>query len=80
MKPTAEQPGEMDDLSRYAQRPLRFYLRYVRLRPYLHGAILLAGFAAAICAVGTQYGLKSLVDALSRGAGGKSAPGSPSAC
>ena len=63
----------MDDLSRYAQRPLRFYLRYVRLRPYLHGAILLAGFAAAICAVGTQYGLKSLVDALSRGAGGKSA-------
>ena len=73
MKPTAEQPREMDDLSRYAQRPLRFYLRYVRLRPYLHGAIVLAGFAAAICAVGTQYGLKSLVDALSRGAGGKSA-------
>ena len=55
----------MDDLSRYAQRPLGFYLRYVRLRPVLHSAILLAGFAAAICAVATQYKLKFLVDALS---------------
>src|SRR5260221_6108653 len=61
----------MDDLSRYAQRPLGFYLRYVRLRPALHAAILLAGFAAAICAVGTQYGLKFLVDALSAGPGGR---------
>src|ERR1700675_4673902 len=64
----------MDDLSRYAQRPLGFYLRYVRLRPALHAAILLAGFAAAICAVGTQYGLKFLVDALSGGAGGRGEP------
>jgi ATP-binding cassette subfamily B protein len=55
----------MDDLSRYAQRPFGFYLRYVRLRPIQHAGILLAGFAAAICAVGTQYGLKFLVDALS---------------
>jgi len=46
----------MDDLSRYAQRPFGFYLRYVRLRLFLHGGILLAGFAAAICSVGTQYG------------------------
>ena len=59
----------MDDLSRYAQRPLGFYLRYVRLRPFLHSAILLAGFAAAICGVATQYGLKFLVDALSGVAG-----------
>jgi ATP-binding cassette, subfamily B, bacterial len=59
----------MDDLSRYAQRPFGFYLRYVRLRPIQHAGILLAGFAAAICAVGTQYGLKFLVDALSGTAG-----------
>ncbi len=59
----------MDDLSRYAQRPLAFYLRYVRLRPVLHVGILLTGFAAAICSVGTQYGLKFLVDALSGSAG-----------
>ena len=59
----------MDDLSRYAHRPLGFYLRYVRLRPFLHSVILLAGFAAALCAVATQYGLKFLVDALSGVAG-----------
>ena len=59
----------MDDLSRYAQHPLGFYLRYVRLRPFLHAGILIAGFAAAICAVGTQYGLKFLVDALSSSTG-----------
>ena len=59
----------MDDLSRYAQHPLGFYLRYVRQRPFLHAGILIAGFAAAICAVGTQYGLKFLVDALSGSAG-----------
>ena len=59
----------MDDLSRYAQHPLGFYLRYVRLRPVQHAAILFAGLAAAICAVGTQYGLKFLVDALSGSAG-----------
>jgi len=59
----------MDDLSRYAQRPFGFYLRYVRLRFLLHAGIVLAGFAAAICAVGTQYGLKYLVDALSGSAG-----------
>src|SRR5258708_1300826 len=55
----------MDDLSRYAQRPFGFYLRYVRLRLFLRGGILLAGFAAAVCSVGTQYGLKFPVDALS---------------
>src|ERR1043166_8578600 len=62
-------PAPMDDLSRYAQRPFGFYLRYVRLRLLLHAGILLAGFAAAICAVGTQYGFKYLVDALSGSAG-----------
>jgi ATP-binding cassette, subfamily B, bacterial len=61
----------MDDLSRYAEHPLGFYLRYVRLRPFLHAGILTAGFAAAICSVGTQYGLKFLVDALSGSAGGR---------
>ncbi len=58
----------MDDLSRYAKRPFGFYLRYVGLRPVNHAGILLAGFAAAICAVGTQYAIKLLVDRLSQGA------------
>ena len=59
----------MDDLSRYARRPFGFYLRYVGLRPYRHAGILLAGFAAAISAVGTQYAIKLLVDRLSEGTG-----------
>jgi len=59
----------MDDLSRYAQRPLGFYLRYVRLRSYFHVGIRLAGFVAAICSVGTQYGLKLPIDAFSGGGG-----------
>jgi len=58
----------MDDLSRYAKRPFGFYLRYVRLRPFRHAGILLAGFLAAISAVGTQYAIKLLVDRLSQGA------------
>src|SRR5579871_4710436 len=58
----------MDDLSRYARRPFGFYLRYVRLRPFRHAGILLAGFLAAISAVGTQYAIKLLVDRLSQGA------------
>ena len=57
--------ARMDELSSYAARPFAFYLRYVRLRPGLHAGIVLTGFAAAICAVGTQYAIKSLVDVLS---------------
>jgi ATP-binding cassette subfamily B protein len=55
----------MDDLSGYASRPFAFYLRYVRLRPVRHAGIVLTGFAAALCAVGTQYAIKFLVDILS---------------
>jgi ATP-binding cassette subfamily B protein len=64
----------MDNLSGYAKRPFAFYLRYVGLRPFRHAAILLAGFAAAIAAIGTQYAIKVLVDILSKPAG---APGGP---
>ena len=64
----------MGDLSPHAKRPFLFYLRYVRLRPFLHAGILLTGFAAAICAVGTQYAIKFLVDTLSRTSG---PPGNP---
>src|SRR5262249_53684518 len=59
----------MDDLSRLAGRPLAFIFRYVARRPIAHGAILLAVFAAAGCAVSTQYGVKFMVDTLARGQG-----------
>ena len=59
----------MDDLSRLAGRPLAFIFRYVARRPVAHSAILLAVFAAAGCAVSTQYGVKFMVDTLAKGHG-----------
>ena len=55
----------MADLCDYATRPLAFVFRYVRLRPVSHAVILAAVLAAVTCSVGTQYGVKFLVDALS---------------
>ena len=57
----------MDNLSRYAQRPFPFVLRYLRQRLAAHVVILSAVVAAVACSVGTQYGVKNLVDALSAG-------------
>jgi ATP-binding cassette subfamily B protein len=58
----------MDDLCSYASRPLAFIFRYLRLRPFSHFAILAAVLGAVTCSVGTQYGVKFLVDTLSQGA------------
>jgi ATP-binding cassette subfamily B protein len=55
----------MDDLCRYAGRPLAFMFRYIRLRPGTHLLILAAVMAAVACSVTTQYGVKYLVDTLS---------------
>jgi ATP-binding cassette, subfamily B, bacterial len=51
-----------------AQNPARFLLRYVCRRPGSHLVVLLAVLAAVGCAIGSQYGIKNLVDALN-GAG-----------
>src|SRR5271168_5338201 len=56
----------MADLCDYAGRPLAFIFRYVRQRPIAHAVILGAVLAAVACSVGTQYGVKYLVDTLSR--------------
>jgi ATP-binding cassette subfamily B protein len=55
----------MNNLSGYAHRPLPFVFRYLRRRLVSHVAIFIAVVAAVACSVGTQYGVKSLVDALS---------------
>jgi ATP-binding cassette subfamily B protein len=55
----------MDDLCRYARRPLAFLARYVRGRAPSHAVILTAVLAAVACSVSTQYGVKFLVDTLS---------------
>ncbi|WP_407176049.1 ABC transporter ATP-binding protein [Bradyrhizobium sp. STM 3562] len=57
----------MDQLSGYAHRPFPFVLRYLRQRPASHLAILMAVMAAVACSVGTQYGVKFLVDCLAGG-------------
>ncbi|QPF86659.1 ABC transporter ATP-binding protein [Bradyrhizobium genosp. L] len=57
----------MDHLSGYAHRPFPFVLRYLRRRLPSHVVILSAVLAAVACSVGTQYGVKNMVDALSAG-------------
>jgi len=59
----------MDSLSGYARRPFPFVLRYIRRRLASHVVILTAVVAAVACSVGTQYGVKYLVDGLSAGTG-----------
>jgi len=58
----------MNDFSGYAGRPFSFVLRYCRQRSAAHLSILFCIVAAVACSVGTQYGVKSLVDALVRSA------------
>jgi ATP-binding cassette subfamily B protein len=57
----------MDNLSGYVRRPLPFVLRYLRRRRGAHVVIVSAVVAAVACSVGTQYGVKSLVDSLTAG-------------
>lgn len=57
----------MDNLSGYANRPFPFVMRYLRRRPASHLVILLTVVAAVACSVGTQYGVKYLVDTLAAG-------------
>src|SRR5476649_1144918 len=59
--------GHMDSLSGYARRPFSFVLRYLRQRLASHILILTAVVAAVACSVGTQYGVKFLVDGLAAG-------------
>ncbi len=58
----------MAELTGYAGSPLAFTFRYIRLRPFSHAVILTAVLGAVACSVGTQYGVKFLVDTLASGA------------
>jgi ATP-binding cassette subfamily B protein len=57
----------MDSLSGYSHRPFAFVLRYLRQRLASHLVILCTVGAAVACSVGTQYGVKYLVDRLAAG-------------
>ena len=54
----------MDNLSTYADRPFLLVMGYLRRHLAAHVVILGAVIAAVACSVGTQYGVKALVDAL----------------
>jgi ATP-binding cassette subfamily B protein len=57
----------MDSPSRYSGRPFGFLGRYLRSRLPSHAVIVGAVAAAVLCSVGTQYGVKFLVDSLAAG-------------
>src|SRR6478736_5456120 len=57
----------MDNLSGYVRRPFSFVMRYLRRRRAAHLVIVSAVVAAVACSVGTQYGVKNLVDSLTAG-------------
>lgn len=60
----------MDNFSRYSAHPFGFIGRYLRARPLSHAVIIGAVAIAVVCSVGTQYGIKFLVDSLARGVPG----------
>ena len=57
----------MDELCKYANRPVAFIGRYLRRRQVAHLAILVAVVGAVSCSVATQYGVKFLIDTLAQG-------------
>jgi ATP-binding cassette subfamily B protein len=58
------------DLTRYRNRPLAFLWSYVLRHKLGHAVVLASVILAVTAAVSTQYGLKALIDAVSKGVGG----------
>ena len=58
-----------DAITTYRRRPLAFVLHYVRRHRAGHLVVLASVFLAVVCSVCTQYGLKGLIDVISRGSG-----------
>jgi ATP-binding cassette subfamily B protein len=48
----------------FPRHPAKFLLHYVARRPWVHTAVVVSVAGAAACAVGAQYGMKLLVDAM----------------
>jgi len=57
----ADGPGQAGAIP---SRALPFLLRYVRMRPWLFGTVFFVIVGAASCAVGVQYAMKLLIDAM----------------
>ena len=58
------------DLTRYRDRPIAFLWRYATKHKLGHATILITVILAVLAAVSTQYGLKTLIDQVSKGVNG----------
>ena len=58
------------DLTRYRNRPLAFLWRCAMKHKLGHATVLISVILAVFAAVSTQYGLKTLIDAVSKGVDG----------
>ncbi len=58
------------DLTRFRHRPIAFLRHYVMRNPWGHAVVLASVVLAVIASVSTQYGMKALIDAVSKGVGG----------
>ncbi len=65
--------AETDRLLRYRGRPLAFLLHYVRGHAIAHSVVLTSVVLAVMASVTTQYGLKRVIDVVSRGHDGSNA-------
>ena len=54
----------MDSFASYSDRPVAFFLRYVRRRSKAHAIIVGAVVTAVLCSIVTQYAVKLMVDTL----------------
>ena len=58
------------DLTRYRNRPIALLWRYAMMHKLGHATVLISVVLAVFAAVSTQYGLKTLIDQVSKGVGG----------
>jgi ATP-binding cassette subfamily B protein len=63
----ASRDATADTLITLRSRPTALLFHYIRRHGFGHAVILAAVLGAVLCAVGTQYGLKRLVDAVTQG-------------
>ncbi len=63
-------PETPSDLTRFRNRPLGFLAHYVAQHKAGHAVVLASVVLAVIASVTTQYGMKTLIDAVSKGVGG----------
>ena len=63
----AEMRQSLAVLPGFQGHPFKFLARYVRRHPLGHAVVLGSVLPAVACSVGTQYGMKHLIDVISRG-------------